>query len=266
MDAVREPLTSAGEDLGVLEVAAPRHGFTPAGRTLVATLAAQVAAVVRATALNVALEEARRRLLSATRAERSRLRRDLHDGLGPSLSGIALGLDAMQDTLRRDPVRAEEILRRSRDEIASAVEDVRRILDGLRPPGLDALGLLEALRLHTSEPVSGLTVEVAADSQWTSRPDLDPDVEVAAYRIALEAVTNARRHAEAAHCAVRLSAYDDQLGIEISDDGHGFPVVPHEGVGLLSMRHRAESLGGTFQLRSDAGGTTVRARLPRQRS
>jgi signal transduction histidine kinase len=268
-DVVRVPLTAAGEHLGHLEVAAPRHGFTRHGRTLVAALAPQVAAVVRATALNTALSDARARLLDATRAERRRLRQELHDGLGPSLSGVALGLHAMQGSLRTDPGRAEQILQRSRDEVAAAVEEVHRILDGLRPPGLDALGLVEALRLHVAEPVGGPVVDVAADPGLGDRgspPELDPEVEVAAYRIALEAVTNARRHAGAAHCSVRLSTDRDVLGIEVSDDGHGLPAAPHEGVGLVSMRHRAESLGGAFELRSGSSGTTVLARLPRHPS
>lgn len=260
------PLTSAGDSLGTLVLAAPRHGFTAAGRALAAALAPQIAVVLQATTLNVALEDARRRLLEATQAERNRLRRDLHDGLGPSLSGVALGLEATRTVLRANPDLAEQILQRARTEVAGAVDEVRRILDGLRPGGLDALGLVEALRTQACRAEDGLSVQVAADPALSAAAPgtaLDPEVEVAAYRIALEAVTNARRHAGAAHCAVRLSADEGHLGIEVSDDGHGLPAAPREGVGLMSMRHRAEALGGAFELRSGSGGTTVLAQLPR---
>jgi signal transduction histidine kinase len=219
--------------------------------------------VVRAAALNAELDEARRRLVDATQAERSRLRRDLHDGLAPSLSGVALGLESAQRAVRGDPDRAERIVRRLRTEVRGAVEEVRRILAGLRPPALDAVGLVGALRAHTHDPAGGPAVEVTADADLSP---LDPDVEAAAYHIALEAVTNARRHAHATHCTVRLSADDSRLRIEVRDDGHGMPAVPREGIGLTSMRHRAESLGGTLEVRSGSTGTTVVARLPRQRS
>jgi signal transduction histidine kinase len=265
-DTLRVPLTCAGDEVGTLEVTAPRRGFPDSGRDLLGVLAPLVAVVVRGAALNAALEDARRRLVDATQAERGRLRRDLHDGLGPSLSGVALGLEATQAALREHPETAAEIVVRLRTEVGDAVEEVRRILDDLRPPGLESLGLVEALRVQAADPAGGLSVEVAADPRLSApEPRLDPDVEVAAYRIALEAVTNARRHAGAAHCAVRLSADDDVLGIEVSDDGHGCASPPREGVGLMSMRQRAEALGGAFQLRSGSGGTTVLARLPRHR-
>jgi signal transduction histidine kinase len=268
LDTLDLALTSAGEDLGTLVLTAPPHGFTDTGRALVAALAPQVAVLVRTTALNVALDDTRRRLLDASQAERDRLRRELHDGLGPSLSGVALGLEATEATLRQNPDAAEQILARISTEVGSAVEEVRRILDGLRPGGLDALGLVDALRAQAAQQVDGLVVEVSAypglESGGPGTP-LDPEVEAAAYRIAVEALTNARRHADAAHCAVRLWADGDELGIEVSDDGRGFPAAPHEGVGLVSMRHRAEVLGGAFELRSSSSGTTVVARLPRHR-
>jgi signal transduction histidine kinase len=264
LETLDVPLTSAGEDLGTLVVAVPRHGFTDTGRALVTALAPQVAVVVRATTLTAALEDTRRRLVAASQAERDRLRRDLHDGLGPSLSGVALGLEATGASLRADPDRAEQIVARMSIEVTGAVEEIRRILDGLQPTVLDALGLVEALRVQAEQPVDGLAVGVTAEPSLESAA-LDPDVEVAAYRIALEAITNVRRHAAATQCAVRLSADADALDVQITDDGRGLPAAPREGVGLLSMRHRAEALGGSVELRSGAGGTTVLARLPRHR-
>jgi signal transduction histidine kinase len=165
-----------------------------------AALAPQVAVVTHAAALNTQLEDARRHLLDATQAERSRLRRDLHDGLGPSLSGVALGLESVRRALSGNPDRAGRILDRAQAEVRGAVDEVRRILDNLRPPTLDALGLVGALRAHAQDSADGLAVQVAADPLLTP---LDPDVEAAAYRIALEALTNVHRHACATRCTVR---------------------------------------------------------------
>src|SRR5207344_1756853 len=104
----------------------------------------------------------------------------------------ALGLEAAHRALRGDPDRTDQILNRLRTEVLGAVEEVRRILEGLRPTALDALGLVAALRGQVHDPTGGLAVEVTADAELSP---LDPDVEAAAYRITLEAVTNARRHA-----------------------------------------------------------------------
>ncbi|HEU4421366.1 MAG TPA: sensor histidine kinase, partial [Pilimelia sp.] len=260
--ALALPLAYAGEDLGTLEVTPPPRGFSETGIALLGALAPQVAVLTRAVALNTELEEARRHLLDASQAERARLRRDLHDGIGPSLSGVALGIEAAQSTLRSDPARAAEILDRLRTEVSGTVEEIRRIIDGLRPPALDSLGLVGALRTHAVHPADRMAVAVISDAELSP---LDPEVEAAAYRIALEAVTNARRHAAAGRCTVRLSTRDNELRVEISDDGHGLPAARPDGVGLTSMRHRAERLDGEFDMRSGPGGTTVVARLPRHR-
>jgi signal transduction histidine kinase len=225
---VEIPLSYGGDKLGRLEVAAPPRGLTNAGQALLAALAPQVAVVTHAAALNTQLEDARRHLLDATQAERSRLHRDLHDGLGPSLSGVALGLESVRRALSGNPDRAGRILDRAQAEVRGAVDEVRRILDNLRPPTLDALGLVGALRAHAQDSADGLAVQVAADPLLTP---LDPDVEAAAYRIALEALTNVHRHACATRCTVRLSADDSQLLVEVNDDGRGLPAVPREGVG-----------------------------------
>ena len=216
----------------------------------------------RSVALNTELEDARRHLLDATQAERNRLRRDLHDGLGPSLSGVALGIEAAQAALGSNPARTAQILDRLRAEMIGTVEEIRRIIDGLRPPALDSLGLVGALRTHAAHSADRMAVDVIVDAELSP---LDPEVEAAAYRIALEAVTNARRHAAAGHCTVRLSTQDDQLRVEVIDDGHGLPAALRDGVGLSSMRHRAERLDGELDVRSGSGGTTVVARLPRGR-
>lgn len=219
--------------------------------------------VVHAAALNSQLDQARRHVIDAAQAERDRLRRDLHDGLGPSLSGVALGLESVRSALVHDQDRASQILNRAQAEVRDAVSEIRRILDNLRPATLDTLGLVGALRAHARDGADGLAVQVSAD---TGPFSLDPEVEAAAYRIALEALTNVHRHAGAENCTVRLSADTIQVRLQIRDDGHGMPTVCHDGVGLASMRHRAESLGGRLDVLSGSGGTTVNARLPRQRT
>ncbi len=259
---VEVPLGYAGEQLGTLEVAAPHRGLTDGGRALLAALAPQVAVVVHAAALNAQLEDARRHLVDAAQAERGRLRRDLHDGLGPSLSGVSLGLESLRRAVPNNPTRAMEILDRAQVEVRDAVDEVRRILDNLRPTTLDALGLVGALRAHAQDTADGLAVQVAADAGLSA---LDPEVEAAAYRIALEALTNVHRHARATHCTIRLSADDHQVRVNVQDDGRGLPPMRREGVGLASMRHRAESLGGALEVRSGSDGTSVTAHLPRQR-
>ncbi len=173
---------------------------------------------------------------------------------------MALGLESVRGALGDNEDRASQILNRAQAEVRDAVSEVRRILDNLRPVTLDALGLVGALRVHARDGVDGLAVQVTADSGPFS---LDPEVEAAAYRIALEALTNVHRHAGAKNCTVHLSADTSQVRLEIRDDGHGMPTVFHDGVGLASMRHRAESLGGRLDVLSGSDGTTINARLPR---
>ena len=257
---VTVPLSYGGQPLGTLEVAGPPRGLTDAGRALLAALAPQVAVISHAAALNRQLDDARRRVIDAAQAERARLRRDLHDGLGPSLSGVALGLESVRGALPDNQDRARQILNRAQVEVRGAVEEVRRILDDLRPAPLDALGLVGALRAHAKDSPDGLAVQVTAAA---GLPPLDPEVEGAAYRIALEALTNVHRHAGADNCTVSVSTDDHQVRIEVHDDGRGLPAGVSHGLGLASMRHRAESLGGDFDVRSGSG-TTVNARLPRQ--
>jgi len=139
--------------------------------------------------------------------------------------------------------------------------DIRRIAYDLRPPALDELGLVGALKAHITShnQVQGLQITLEAPE---SPPPLPAAVEVAAYRIALEAMTNVSRHAGAQHCSIRLSLPDD-LCLEVMDDGCGLPNAVRAGVGLTSMRERAEELGGTCRTEAlPQGGTGVTARLP----
>jgi signal transduction histidine kinase len=199
--------------------------------------------------------------VAAREEERRRLRRDLHDGLGPALAGAALKVEAAENLLESDPAAAATLLGDARTEIQAAVADVRRLVYALRPPALDELGLVGALREQAERIGVGERVHVEVDAP--DRVDgLPAAVEVAAYRIALEAMTNVERHADARSCVVRISTNGD-LELEIADDGHGLASDFRAGVGIASMRERAAELGGTCAVEQvDGRGTRVRARLP----
>jgi signal transduction histidine kinase len=258
------PLGYAGAPLGELVVTARpgEHSLPAADRRLVEALAPQVGFVVHAAHLNDELETARRRAVLTGLAERDRLRRDLHDGLGPSLSGVALGLEASQTALAGgDTATATGLAGRLRTEMATAIEEVRRIIDGLRPPALDQVGLVTALRARAeainTRAGGRLRVRVEAPDRM---PDLPGEVELAAFRIAEEALTNVVRHAGAQECLLRITT-EAGLNIEVRDDGRGLPAVPRQGVGLDSMRRRAEALGGSLRL-ENGDGTLLAAHLP----
>jgi signal transduction histidine kinase len=179
-----------------------------------------------------------------------------------------MGLDSARDLLDEDSGPAADLLGQLADQTRAEIAEVRRLVDGLRPPALDQLGLVSALRQRADEhnllAQSGargrLTWSVAADD------DLEPlpaAVEVAAYRIVIEAVANAVRHSGARSCAVSLHRDPGELRIEVCDMGVGLPPSPEPGVGLGSMRERAEELGGTCTVSSGPdNGTVVSVRLP----
>ena len=256
-------LRVGGRDLGTLQVAprTPGEPYSEGDRRLLAALAPQVAVVVRALELAEALEAERDRVIAATRHERDRLRRDLHDGLGPSLSGVGLGLQALQDAQTAgDAAAAEQLLGRIRQEVATAVGEVRRILEDLRPAVLDRAGLPDAVRQHAAAVASG-QLEVSVDAGQL--PGLPAEVEAAAYRIIQEALTNVVRHADAYQAQITLAASDGTLMVKVADDGHGIRGQGRDGaVGLASMRQRAEAVHGTLRVDSSDQGTTVMAILP----
>jgi signal transduction histidine kinase len=264
---VRLELTHQGDRVGTL-VVEPRPGeqrLDPRDRLLLEQLARQAGVAAHAVRLSGDLQVSRERLVTAREEERRRLRRDLHDGLGPTLAGIALGLDVADNTLANDPDAARTLLRELKHETAASIGDVRRLVNGLRPPALDEFGLTAALRQHAdrvSVRDGRLAVTVDAPAHLDALPAA---VEVAAYRIAMEAMTNTARHAHARQCRLRLSV-DDTLEVEVCDDGVGLPAFRTEGVGLSAMRERAAELGGTCLIEAGpSGGTRVLARLPLQR-
>jgi two-component system, NarL family, sensor kinase len=229
-------------------------------------LAGPLAVAVHATALSAALQESRVGIVAAREEERRRLRRDLHDGLGPVLTGIAFKADAASNTLADQPRRARELLAALRADTTAAIDDIRRLVDGLRPPALDDLGLIGSLREQSArlaQRPDGGRVAVCLNAP-DSLPPLPAAVEVAAYRIITESMTNAARHSGATRIEVRLSvAEGDGLRIEVRDDGTSPQAGWPPGVGLTSMRERTAELGGSCQAGPDpAGGGRVVALLP----
>jgi signal transduction histidine kinase len=263
------PLTYQGETVGQL-LLSPRAAAEPWGaadRRLLDDLARLAVVAVhavrlhtRAVQLAADLQQSRERLVTAREEERRRLRRDLHDGLGPALAGLTLKLDAAHDELYEDVDSAAAMLRDLKRNVQEAIADIRRLVYALRPPALDELGLVAALQVQVAGyRQSALRVSLDAPPNL---PQLPAAVEVAAYRIVAEALTNVARHAQAARCDIRL-ALADALELEVIDDGRGLPSDYQPGVGLISMRERAEELGGTCEAKpAPGGGTLVRARLP----
>ncbi|MBC2907744.1 sensor histidine kinase [Streptomyces cupreus] len=203
------------------------------------------------------------RVKQAVDAERTRLRHELHDGLGPLLSGIGLCARALSDLLDDSGLDTERaLLDRIRTEVSHATTEVRRLLDALPPAALDSHGLVEALHHHARSVPPATAVEIVI----SSLPELPPPLEAAAYRIVTEAMTNVVRHAGARHARVTLAGRRRSLLITIADDGRGIPRVT-PGVGLTSIRHRTEAIGGRFSIRTAPGsGTELRVRLPLART
>ena len=240
------------------------HGekLSPDDERVLADLARQAGPAARAAALRQALDASRADLVAMREEERRRLRRDLHDGLGPTLAGLTLGLDTAL-TLAPGQPDLQELLGRLKAETQRAVTDVRRIVYGLRPPALDELGLAGSLgeeirRLQFQAPALAVTLEAPGDGL----ADLPAAVEVACYRIATEALTNVARHARATRCWVRIGL-DHGLEVEVCDDGVGFPDGWRTGVGIASMRERVAELGGNLVIEPALPRETrIAARLP----
>jgi two-component system NarL family sensor kinase len=254
------PLWHRGRQVGVLTVA-PRPGersVPERDAKVLQVLADQAAPAVAALSLTAALRHSREALVAAREEERRRLRRDLHDGLGATLAGLRLHLDSLRDLV--DDELCHKLLDTATGAILEAVADVRRISDDLRPPALDEVGLpgtLRALAARLDTPA------LAVDADTGDVGSLPAAVEVACYRIAAEALTNAARHAGARHVQLALEGDAEEVVLSVRDDGSGIGRKRSGGLGLESMRQRAEEIGGTLTITSAPTGTLVLARLPR---
>lgn len=254
------PVRHAGTPLGELRAARRAQAFDHRDRRLLRAAAGQIGLVLHAASLTAELRTAREALVRSVEEERRRLRRDIHDGVGPTLAGIALGVESAGRAVDQDPGRATALLADVRADVTALVADVRRVVDGLRPPMLDEVGLVGSLEqlARSFDARAGCRTRVTAGAL----PPLSAAVEVAAWHIGAEAMTNVARHAGATSTRVDVAVRGDVLQLEIADDGRGGAGPRPEGTGLDSMRQRAEAVGGTLDVRSEAGGTTVTARLP----
>jgi signal transduction histidine kinase len=255
-DDLRVPLVFHGEPVGTLVAGGRELGG--ADRAALADLAPHLAAAVHATRLTDDLRRSRERLVAAREEERRRLRNDLHDELGPSLAMLALRLDAARD-LAAGP-EGERVLGDLAGQARDGLGQVRAIVRDLRPAVLDDLGLAAALEEQVDAlRRGGLDARLDVPEALGKLPAAP---EVAAYRIAREAMSNVVRHARARSCTVTLRLQDGALCVEIRDDGRGMRAGAPRGVGLESMAARADELGGTFAVTSGGDGTSVEARLP----
>jgi signal transduction histidine kinase len=274
-DLLSLPLVYQEERIGSLQAArrAPGESFSGPDLRLLESIARQAGPAVQSVKLHRQLMHSRAQIVSEREEERRRIRRDLHDELGPILASQSLKLVAASRMVEAAPEQAKAMLDELAQQSQQTVVEIRRLVHGLRPPALDQLGLIEAIRdfgRSSGEP-NGHSMVVEISQPAEGLPELPAAVGVHAYRIVLEALANATRHGHARLCTVKFylepgaapGAHPAVLGIQICDDGRGLPEHYRAGVGLRSMRERAEEIGGTFKIEpARPRGTTVTVRLP----
>ena len=260
-------VVALGEGLPDLELGL-REGdehLPRADQRVLALAAPLLGQALRLQALADQLAASRSQSVAALAEERRRLRRDLHDGLGPLLSGLAFTTDAARNLVHADPDAAASLLDDVRGQAGTALDDIRRLVYDMRPPALDELGLLPAVRQATRGLCARSGEPLDLDLRAPASLDLPAAVEVAAYRIAVEAVTNAARHSPASRVSVDLTTSPDALTLTVTDDA---PASAEQtatwsaGVGLTSMHERAAELGGRLRAGPTPTGGRVTAILP----
>jgi signal transduction histidine kinase len=266
----RWPLVYQGDAVGEVRAAErlPGEPLTDADQRLIADLLPQITLAARNAQLTHDLQESRQRAIGLLEDERRRLRRDLHDGLGPTLAAIMLNLDTALSRIDKgaSPESIGALLSESRAMSESALGDVRRVAYNLRPPAIDDLGLTGALRQHAERLSIEAALSITVLSELGTRV-LAAAVEVAVFRIVTEALTNIVHHARARNASVMLrienAAGRSQLHVIVSDDGAGLPHDVRMGVGLRAMRERVAELDGALKIASlPEGGTSVQVCLP----
>jgi signal transduction histidine kinase len=256
------PLIHQSKTIGQLLFArrSPNEHFSKSEYKLLHNIAYQTGAAVHAVKLTADLRRSRQQLVTTREEERRRLRRDLHDGLGPTLAGATLRIDIARNLLLSKPSQADTVLVETKGQIQDTIGDIRHIVYELRPPALDEMGLVNAVRAFVDQQkIDGLKITV---EDFNGLSTLPAAVEVAAYRIAVEGISNVIHHARASNAVIRFLSDHDNFSVEVMDDGIGLPEPIPIGVGIPSMRGLAEELGGQFILISQSPGTLLRARLP----
>jgi two-component system, NarL family, sensor kinase len=255
------PLLYLDKPMGELHAATRRanEALSEGDVSLLRDVAQQIGIALHAAQLTAELQASRERLVMAREEERRRIRNDLHDGLAPTLSSVQMQLGAIRNLIQQNPAQAEAIANDLRDDLRQATAEIRQLVYDLRPPMLDELGLVGAIK---SFRVTGteLHFEVIAPEPM---PALSAAVEVAVYRIVSEAVHNVIKHAQATACVVCIEVAEGRLSLSVTDNGRSFPAKLKAGVGLHSMKERAAEVGGTFSLQPGPdGGLRVTATLP----
>ena len=256
-------LTYDNQAIGQLLVATrSRHEqFNRNDRLLLNTIATFTATIVHSLRLSQELQLSRQRIIKTREEERRRIRRDLHDGLGPQLASQSLSLAVVSQLIKKDPDKAQSLIKTLQSQADVAIQDVRRLVYGLRPPALDDLGLVGALKQTFSRYENGdLRIDLATQDL---PKELPAAIETAIFHITQEALTNVVRHSEATRCSVHLEAGPTHIHLKISDNGSGIPDNFRAGVGILAMHERAAELGGeTIVASLPTGGTVVTTKIP----
>jgi len=276
---VKLPLSYQGEIIGEFHLAprAPNEPFNPADKMLLTDLARQAGVAAHNVLLTTDLEQSRQRIVTEREVARRRLGNDLHDGLGHRLAGLLRQVNIAAALLEKDPAATHTQLTKIQTQIKAALDETRTLAHSLHPPELELLGLVGALRERVQQNSEPYKLQVVFDAP-ADLPALPVSVQTAAYYIALESLTNVRRHSGARHCKISLHIITTPnvsphligldtvtLALEINDDGRGLPESSGAGLGLASMQQRAEELGGQFVIRSVPGkGTDIAAYLPVQ--
>ena len=257
------PLRHQGDHVGDLLVV-PREGEDSLGERdvrLLEDLSIHAAAALHEIRLRRQLAISREGVVVAREEERRRLSRVLHDDLGATLAAQKLKVGGIRAALADSPAAALQQAASLEGDLAAAIRRLRELAYELRPPALEDLGLRGALvSLARANPAQGPVVEVRIPDPLPAMPAA---IELSVYRIAEQALANAARHSSATICVVEIRVTDQDLEISISDNGVGFPLGSRAGVGLGSMRDRAEELAGELAFGNQAsGGALVRARIP----
>ena len=257
------PLIARDEAIGVLEIhdkEGPDPRFDHDDFRLAETFAARAAVAVELS--QPVARDAVGRVVRAQELERRRLARELHDETGQALTSILLGLKPLEEALADHPARAS--LAELRDQVVSALRDVRRLAVELRPAVLDDFGLVPALERLSDAFAEQSDIRVDFHSAL-GEARLPGDVETALYRVVQESLTNIAKHASAQKVSVSLARRESGVAAVVEDDGAGFDqrAVRDDGIGLLGMRERLALLDGRLEIESRPGaGTTVVAEVP----
>lgn len=255
------PVTYLDRPVGRLHAAGRvgKRSLSPEDRTRFDNIAPQLGIALHVAQLTADLRGSRERLVTTREEERRRIRNDLHDGLAPTLSSFQLQLAAVRNFLGDDSAQAKEIINELSRDLRQAMGDIRSLVYDLRPPLLDDMGLVGAIKsLDLAEAPIRLAVRAPEPM-----PSLSAAVEVAVFRIAKEALQNARLHGKAETCVISISVESGQLDLTIIDDGRGLSAGFTPGIGLASMNERAAELGGTFVIQAHQGvGTRIQVNLP----